>query len=52
VRVTPLALLFAGLAAGLALIGVAALEGGSPLVGLAALALAVWMATLAWRALR
>jgi hypothetical protein len=45
-------LLFAALAAGLALIAVAALRGGAAPIGVAAGALAVWMAGLALRALR
>jgi hypothetical protein len=44
--------LFAALTAGLAGIGVAALRGGALLVGLCALVLAAWMATMALRAAR
>ena len=51
-RPTPLGLLFCALTAGLALIAVAALAGGAVIVGLAAAVLAVWMATLAVRAMR
>ena len=51
-RPTPLGLLFCALTAGLALIAVAALSGGALVVGLAAAVLAVWMASLAVRAMR
>jgi hypothetical protein len=45
-------LLFAALAAGLALIAVAAVRGGAAPIGVAAAVLALWMAGLAWRGLR
>ena len=51
-RAQPLGVLFALLAAGLALIGVAAVRGGQAAIGVAALALAIWMAWLALGALR
>jgi hypothetical protein len=51
-RPPPIAALFCALAAGLALIAVAAWGGGAPVPALAAGVLAAWMAGLALRALR
>jgi hypothetical protein len=52
VRPTPLGLLFCALTAGLGLIAVAALAGGAIIIGVAAAVLAVWMGSLAVRAMR
>jgi hypothetical protein len=49
---SPIGLLFAFLTAGLAGIGIAAIAGGALPVGVAALVLSAWMATLAFGALR
>ena len=51
-RPTPMAVLFCGLAVGLAAIAVGALLGGAWPIGIAAAVLAVWMATLVPRAAR